>query len=221
MTAKEEILAKVRAPLGDSRGARLTEYAAIPRHYAQVGQLSPSQRNELFTDRLLDYGCGVFRCQSHEVSTAIHDILIERRKHAMLTTDDIPDSWLPWGFAFVQDRSIGYDEIKRCQGVLSRCAVAIAATGTIVLRHSPAEGRRAVSLIPDYHLCCVFEKQLVELVPEAIEEMSLFAGVPITTISGPSATADIEMTRVQGVHGPRHLDVLLIAPDPHEPHVYR
>jgi L-lactate dehydrogenase complex protein LldG len=89
--------------------------------------------------------------------------------------------------------------------------LAIAVTGTIVLRHTPTEGVRALSLIPDYHLCCVFENQVEELVPEGIQRMSRFAGSPITTIAGPSATADIEMTRIKGVHGPRTLDVLLIS----------
>jgi L-lactate dehydrogenase complex protein LldG len=94
--------------------------------------------------------------------------------------------------------------------VLTDCALAIAMTGTIVLRHSAGEARRALSLIPDYHLCVVFAGQVVETVPEGVMQMKAFAHLPITTIAGPSATADIEMIRVQGVHGPRTLDVILV-----------
>jgi L-lactate dehydrogenase complex protein LldG len=93
---------------------------------------------------------------------------------------------------------------------LTDCAVAIASTGTIVLRHSAGEARRALSLIPDYHLCVVFAAQIVETVPEGIDQMKTFSHIPITTIAGPSATSDIEMTRVNGVHGPRILDVILV-----------
>ena len=83
-------------------------------------------------------------------------------------------------------------------------------TGTIVLRHSPDEGRRALTLIPDYHLCVVFANQVLETVSQGIREMANFGSAPLTTISGPSATSDIEMTRIKGVHGPRTLDVILV-----------
>jgi L-lactate dehydrogenase complex protein LldG len=101
--------------------------------------------------------------------------------------------------------------VDASEGVLTDCALAIATTGTIVLRHSAGEARRALSLIPDYHLCVVQASQVVETVPEGIQQMKAFANIPITTIAGPSATADIEMIRVKGVHGPRMLDVILVA----------
>jgi L-lactate dehydrogenase complex protein LldG len=88
--------------------------------------------------------------------------------------------------------------------------VAVALTGTIMLRHSTGEGRRALTLIPDYHLCVVHADQVVETVPEGIRKINAFADVPITTISGPSATSDIEMTRIKGVDGPRVMDVILV-----------
>ena len=93
--------------------------------------------------------------------------------------------------------------------MLTTCALAIAISGTIVLRHSPTEGRRALTLISDYHLCIVESSQVVETVPEGIRALAS-PTEPITTISGPSATADIEMTRIKGVHGPRTLDVILV-----------
>jgi L-lactate dehydrogenase complex protein LldG len=113
------------------------------------------------------------------------------------------------GFSFVSDENLSYPDLDRAEGVLTTCAVAIALTGTIILRHGRS-GRRATTLIPDYHLCIVRASQVVETVPEAIRELESPGRSPITTISGPSATSDIEMTRIKGVHGPRRLAVILI-----------
>jgi L-lactate dehydrogenase complex protein LldG len=110
----------------------------------------------------------------------------------------------------VPDQNLPYELLDASEGVLTGCAAAIALTGSIILRHTEAEGRRALSLIPDYHLCVVFENQIVETVPEAIDLLSAFPLVPVTTIAGPSATADSEMTRIKGVHGPRTLEVILV-----------
>jgi L-lactate dehydrogenase complex protein LldG len=131
----------------------------------------------------------------------------------LLAPPGIPEHWLPYHIEFTADDNLPYDVLDRSEGVLTGCALAIARTGTIVLRHSSEEGRRALTLIPDYHLCVVYGRQVVETVPEAIREMLDFGTAPITTISGPSATSDIEMTRVKGVHGPRTLDVILVEPD--------
>jgi len=117
---------------------------------------------------------------------------------------------LPDGFTFITDHDTSYAEIDRCDGTITGCALAIALTGTIVLRHTRKEGRRALTLIPDYHLCIVHASQVVETVPEGTRKMLEFAAVPITMISGPSATSDIEMMRIKGVHGPRYLDVILV-----------
>ena len=100
-------------------------------------------------------------------------------------------------------------ELDAFDGVITRAAVAIAETGTIVLDGSPDQGRRAISLVPDYHLCVVEAGQVVRLVPEAVARLS--AGRPLTWISGPSATSDIELERVEGVHGPRTLEVVLVS----------
>ena len=102
-----------------------------------------------------------------------------------LSPSGIRSEWLPPGFLFQRDTELSYDEIDRSEGVLTGCAGAIALTGTIVLRHSESEGRRALTLIPDYHLCVVYEQQVVETVPEAIEQMSAYARSPITTVRGP------------------------------------
>jgi len=101
-------------------------------------------------------------------------------------------------------------QLDKLDGVLTGCTVAIAETGSIVLQNAAAQGRRALSLVPDYHLCVVFASQVVETVPECFARLDATANLPTTFFSGPSATADIEMTRIKGVHGPRYLDVLLV-----------
>lgn len=108
------------------------------------------------------------------------------------------------------DTTAEYEKLDQAAGVLTTCTVAIAVTGTLVLRHGPSDGLRRTTLIPDRHLCVVRASQVVESVPEAFAQLAPFASEPLTFISGPSATADIEMTRICGVHGPRHLMVLLI-----------
>ncbi len=164
----------------------------------------------MLRDRLDDYGCDVHRCVEEEIATHVDDILGARGKKRLLITPEIPAEWLPANYEFVDGSGLNPHELDRTEGVLTRCALASAATGTIVLRHAAETGRRAMTLVPDYHLCIVFENQVVELVPEAIRRIRAYAQAPLTTISGPSATSDIEMTRIQGVHGPRTLDVLIV-----------
>ncbi len=208
--AKDEILAKIRRGRDASTETRQGEYAAIPRLYHQSPTLDVGARLDLFADRLHDYDSVVYRCAESGIREAVAQALASRGKRGLLIPEDLPLEWLPNGFRFIRDEGLSYHEIDQSEGVLTECAVAIAVTGTIVLRHSPGEGRRALTLIPDYHLCVVFANQIVETVAEGIREMNKFKTVPMTTISGPSATSDIEMTRVKGVHGPRTLDVILV-----------
>jgi len=208
-TAKDEILASIRRAVNASPVAREAEYDAIPREYQRSGNLDAPARVRLFTERLHDYEAAVYPCREAGIRETVAEVLSSRGKRGLVVPEAVPPEWLPDSFAFVRDDELSYPEIDRSEGVLTRCAVAIAVTGTIVLRHSFLEGRRALTLIPDYHLCVVYAGQIVETVAEGIREMAKFKTAPITTISGPSATSDIEMTRVKGVHGPRILDVIL------------
>jgi len=207
--AREEILSRIRGALGGTTSLPVRD--PVQKRYRYAGALSPADRIELFIECLHDYEATVHRASAQEVATTVAKALEARGKRGLLVPLGIRTEWLPPGFLFERDTELSYDEIDRSEGVLTGCVVAVALTGTIVLRHSENEGRRALTLIPDYHLCVVYEQQVVETVPEAMEQMSAYAGSPITTISGPSATSDIEMTRVKGVHGPRALEVILVS----------
>ena len=213
-SAKEEILARIGRSLADS-GSRMPEdrareYETLPRPYRQAGTLDLDARLALFEDRLHDYNAVVYRCTESQIAATIAQALEARDKRGLVIADGLPAVWLPPGFTFLRDEGLSYDELDRAEGVLTGCVAAIAFTGTILLKHGPGEARRALTLIPDYHLCIVRAEQVVETVPEGIRRVNEFRTSPLTTISGPSATSDIEMTRVKGVHGPRTLDVVLV-----------
>lgn len=209
-TAREEILAAIRRALPEAPSARQAEYAAISRSYPISGPLGEAARLNLFAERLLDYNATVYRCGQDEIPVSIARALSARGGKGLVIPRGFPRKWLPEGFLFTLDDNLSYEELDRSGGALTGCALAIAQTGTIVLRHSEADGRRALTLIPDYHVCVVRAGQVVETVVEGMRAIAQFGPDPVTTISGPSATADIEMTRVKGVHGPRTLDVILV-----------
>ena len=204
MSARNEILKSVRRAIG----AR-TETLPIDRGYIQAGKLD-SQTLEQFRERLEDYNAGVYRCCTDDMPSMIARAMEARGKRTLLIPPQFPEAWLPSGVEFIRDRDFTYAQMDAAEGALTACAVAISFTGTIILSHAEHEGRRALTLIPDYHLCIVRADQVVETVPEGIRKLADSRIRPITTISGPSATADIEMTRIKGVHGPRTLDVILV-----------
>lgn len=209
--AKDEILSRIRGSIGDMDEAeRKGEWAAIRRSFRRTGTLTSEQRVILFSDRLNDYGAGVHESSQDQLRTVISRVLAERGEKRIVIPQAWPAQWIPTGTETVPDESLSYEALDKSEGIMTGCTVAIALTGTIVLRGGPLEGRRALTLIPDYHLCVVKTDQIVELVPEAIERLRADSTAPLTFISGPSATADIEMMRVQGVHGPRTLDVVIV-----------
>jgi L-lactate dehydrogenase complex protein LldG len=213
MTSKAEILRRIRA----ANGGVSTEQVArggcqnLSRNYKRAGVLQPEAVLQLLEDRLRDYDATVRRTDRHGLSLAVASLLDERSKHHIVIPSGIPSEWLPQGFMFVVDEILTPTQLDAFDGVLTCATLAIAETGTVVLQSVPGQGRRAISLVPDYHLCLVRVEDVVETVPQAFQRLHSAAAIATTFISGPSATADIEMTRIKGVHGPRVLDVLLIA----------
>jgi len=215
-SARAEVLARIRSATGSPKVSPSSDpWQTIPRKYRVHGSLDAAGRIALLEERLRDYGAGVHRVAATQVASAVASVLRGRNKQHMLRPLDIEPSWLPDGFSFLPDCSLSHEQLNASDGVLTGCTLAIALTGTLVLCHGAASapqsaaGRRALTLVPDYHLCVVQLSSVVETVPEAMHLLQPHSRQPITFISGPSATADIEMTRIQGVHGPRVLEVLL------------
>lgn len=211
--SRERILQRVRAALHDVPPA--TDDRREPR-YRRKDDLPRAEIVALFACRVAEYRAIIAPVSRLDLSGAILAACMRRAAQHMVVPLDIPDDWLPRGeIEFMPDHALSPQELDRSDGVLTGCALGIAETGTIVLDGGLHQGRRAISLVPDYHLCVVFEEQIVGLVPEAIERLhgAVQEGRPITYISGPSATSDIELNRVEGVHGPRTLEVLLVSSD--------
>ncbi len=209
-TAKDDILAAIRQANTTAPSGAADEYAALPREYRSALAATPEERIALFVDRLIDYDAKVYRCREQDIAATVAQALTASARTQMLIPQALSPAWLPPGFAFLVGDKLSYADLDRSQGVLTGCALAIAMTGTILLRHPRQEGPRALTLIPDYHLCVVFAHQVVDTVPEGIRAIRAAGAPAITTVSGPSATADIEMTRVKGVHGPRFVEVILV-----------
>jgi L-lactate dehydrogenase complex protein LldG len=208
--ARAEILAKVREAVGDHSITRESEYAAIPREYIRHGRSDKEAILSLLTSRLHDYDAVVYHCAAHEIAHTVAAAMVARGKSSLLRPEHLPQEWLPPEHNFPPVDGLSYREIDKGEGVITGCVAAIAFTGTIILRHGAGDARRALTLIPDYHLCIVFVDQVVETVPEGFDRLKGMETLPLTTVAGPSATADIEMSRVKGVHGPRFLDVILV-----------
>jgi L-lactate dehydrogenase complex protein LldG len=210
VSAREIILNSIRRAVGSEPDLREGEYAVIRRDYQSSGVLDQEGRTALLLDRLQEYGAGAHRCSQAEIADTVKRCLLERQRSSIVIPPGIAPIWLPAGFHFLPDESLACDLMDRSDGALTSCALAIASTGSLVLHQG--QGRRALTLVPDYHLCVVAETQIVETVPEAIQILGSQGISSATIISGPSATSDIEMTRIKGVHGPRTLDVIVFGP---------
>src|SRR5450432_2138363 len=208
--ARDEILARVRKATGGAELDYRDRYAALPRQYNRGSGLDFEGKLHLFADRIHDYYGVLHTCGKDEVVETIARVLGSRGKRRIVVPADYPEGSLPKGFDFVWDHELTHEAIDACDGVITGCTLAIALTGTIVLQDGLYQGRRALSLVPDYHLCLVGGNQIYETVPEATEVLAHTGGRVTTYISGPSATSDIEMTRIKGVHGPRMLEVIVI-----------
>jgi L-lactate dehydrogenase complex protein LldG len=200
--ARDEVLDRVARAVADGQPPDEAR-----RDYRRTGSLGDEERVALFVERVAEYRAEVCRVEESEIPAVIEAMGPMR----LAVAPAVPAAWRPAGVELVEDDGLTAAELDALDGALTGCTAAVAETGTIILTAQPHEGRRALTLVPDLHLCVVRERQIHELLPEAmgaLEQASLDRR-PITFISGPSATSDIELSRVEGVHGPRNLVVLV------------
>jgi L-lactate dehydrogenase complex protein LldG len=212
MSAREEILGRIRSSLA-VRGEQ-PRSDVVSDKYRERADLDRNEVQSLFCERVAEYTTTVTTASSRDLSQVLSKSCRKRRASRLLTPNDLPSAWQPTDVELCPDRGLTFPELASADGVITGCSVAIAETGTIVLDHGQTQGRRALTLLCDYHLCVVGGDQIVATVPEAIRSLARSATDdhrPITFISGPSATSDIELRRVEGVHGPRALEVVVVA----------
>lgn len=208
--ARSVILERIRAALADAPAP-----IEIPRDY-EVTAPADLEVVERFVERAADYRATVRRAHPADLAATIATILTAHGVRRIVMPGGVPQRWLGMTGSGVElvgdDPPLGYAELDALDGVLTGCAVAIAETGTIVLDAGSDQGRRVLSLLPDLHVCVVRVDQIAGSVPEALARLDPTR--PLTWISGPSATSDIELRRVEGVHGPRRLEVVVLEGDP-------
>ncbi len=207
MSAREEVLGRIRTALEGQAPA-----ADPPRAYRAQGEhvAGSAALLELLTDRLVDYKATVVPCRAGDEATAVAAALAERGLSTVVAPVGVPGAWLGDVEVLRDEPPLAVAALDGADAVVTGCAVAVAETGTIVLDGGPDQGRRALTLVPDVHVVVVRAGQVVQTVPEAL--LRLDPTRPLTMISGPSATSDIELNRVEGVHGPRTLVVVLVGP---------
>ncbi|WP_432181488.1 LutC/YkgG family protein [Streptomyces sp. NBC_00063] len=213
MSSRDVILGRVRRALGGPAGDPTTYDTDIDRGYLhEHGDRTTTQTVELLAENLADYRANVHRCTVGELAATVARLLAEHGSRSVVTPGGLHEEWLAQtGLTRVADDEQSTPAaLDQVDSVVTACAVAIAETGTIVLDGSPDQGRRRITLIPDHHICVVrVPDQVVSSVPQALERLDPTR--PLTWISGPSATSDIELDRVEGVHGPRTLEVILLS----------
>ncbi|MFI5675158.1 LutC/YkgG family protein [Streptomyces cellulosae] len=212
MSSRERILGRVRRALAAVPQDDMPFEQAFSRDYLREhGERSVEQTVDLLAENLADYRAIVHRCTAADLAATIAGMLAARGSKTVVVPTGLDPGWLAEAEAEqVPDRAESTPhELDRVDSVVTACAVAIAETGTIVLDGGPDQGRRRITLVPDHHICVVrVPDQVVSSVPQALERLD--PARPLTWISGPSATSDIELDRVEGVHGPRTLEVVLV-----------
>ncbi|KOV16900.1 lactate utilization protein B/C [Streptomyces sp. XY413] len=213
MTSKDRILARIRRAVPQPPpGPDAPVAPQIPRDYLRVhGARTPRERVDLLAANLTDYRALVHRTDEDGLPLLLARLLAERGSRTVLVPPGLPPYWLSAADQTrVHDREASTpQELDRVDSVVTGCALAVAETGTVVLDGAPDQGRRRITLIPDHHVCVIrVPDQVVDSVPQALE--GLDPARTLTWISGPSATSDIELDRVEGVHGPRTLEVVLV-----------
>ncbi len=205
--ARDEILARIRYALVDVPAHERPEDVEVRREY----QHFTDDDTEVFVDRLVDYRALVRWSDLDGLPATLAAALADRGARRIVAPAGLPPEWLAESSVEVvaDDPPLDVRALDGLDGVVTGCAVAVASTGTIILDGGADQGRRALTLVPDYHLCVVRADQVVGAVPEALARLD--GTRPITMVSGPSATSDIELNRVEGVHGPRTLEVIILS----------
>lgn len=213
MSTRDQVLGRIRRALADAPHGTAPARGAVDRDYLRVhGRRDAAQTADLLAENLADYRAIVHRATAEELPGRLAGLLAARGARRVVVPPGLPEQWL----SAVQDvervadsAALTARELDAVDSVVTGCAVAIAETGTIVLDAGPDQGRRRITLVPDHHVVVVrVPEQVVNSVPQALERLDPVR--PLTWISGPSATSDIELDRVEGVHGPRTLEVLLV-----------
>jgi L-lactate dehydrogenase complex protein LldF len=204
--ARTAVLGRIRSALADA-----PEAVEVPRDYRRRSERPGGEIVQTFAERAGEYRATVRRAALAEVAQALAELCGTAGARRLAVPPDLPAQWRPPGIELVPDTGLSPDQLDELDGALTGCSLAIAETGTLVLDGGAAQGRRALTLVPDYHLCVVAEDAIVDLVPEAVERLgsAVAEGRPLTFVAGPSATSDIELTRVEGVHGPRTLHIVI------------
>ena len=204
-SARTEMLSRITTAIAAA------EAPAPPRSYRRGGEMGDEAVVELFCARVADYRAEVRRIGAGEIPDAVAAICRERGARRLAVPPGLPADWRPRSLSLVVDHGLTARYLDRLDGALTGSTAAVAETGTIILTSGATEGRRALTLVPDLHICVVLERRISLLLPEALEQLAVqgLATRPITLVSGPSATSDIELDRVEGVHGPRTLHVLV------------
>ncbi len=221
MSERDAVLRRIRGALADVPESEPASWSMLEdpdpaASYVRELDLSPDQLVELFAERCGDYTATVTGCADRPDAIA-EAVSAACRRHGAMTVAIPATLEREWTSALSSqtlerdDPPLTIERLDACDAVLTGCALAIAQTGTIVLDAGAGQGRRALTLVPDLHVCVVRGGQIVGGVPEAFVALdgAVRSGRPVTFISGPSATSDIELTRVEGVHGPRRLEVVL------------
>ncbi|MCB5179804.1 LutC/YkgG family protein [Streptomyces antimicrobicus] len=214
MTTKDRILGRIRRAVGDARPPAAAEGGIARDYLLQHGHRTPAERVDLLAAHLAEYRARVHRADPDGLPALLGRLLAEPGARTVVVPPGLPEWWLSGtDVTRVRDEaSTTAHELDRVDSVVTGCALAVAETGTLVLDGSPDQGRRRITLVPDHHVCVVrVPDQVVDSVPQALPLLD--PARPLTWISGPSATSDIELDRVEGVHGPRTLDVVLLGPE--------
>ncbi|MGW2017697.1 LutC/YkgG family protein [Streptomyces sp. NPDC001927] len=214
MSTRATVLARISAALADVPSSETPDSVLVPRDYRTSH--ASSDLVSLFVERVADHGASVIHTTEEKAARTIAATLAERGAESVVLPPGFPETLLEEGSVklLADEPPLSLESLDAAAAVLTTAALGIAVTGTVVLDAGPGQGRRALSLLPDYHLCVIREDQIVVDVPEALSRLDPTA--PLTFISGPSATSDIELDRIEGVHGPRTLDVIVVAARPAE-----